>query len=225
MGVKSLDVRQAAPLQPFSVVKWTGQNPGSLKNPFYVSDGVILSTFSYATGKMIPIKKVGKAFACNQVFDFQPNHKVYIEFTVYPNLQLSGASIYCERVGSPDPNNVKELYPEDWPSYPDLVHIEPKDVYENGRIKILKNGKRQGKCYALLAYRSDDDEQDGQTYNQDGNSDNEGSQANNSGDNFMVVQSFNSDIIMVNVAINGTPCVVPMPYFNASNHYRAVIST
>jgi hypothetical protein len=224
MAVGVLEVRHATPVQPFSVLKWTGDNTDNLKNPFYVSDGVILSTFSYATGKMIPVIKRGKSYACNEVFDFEPNHKVYIEFTIYPNLQVSGASIFCERVGSPDPNNIRDLYPVDWPSYPDLVHTLPKDVYENGRIKILKNGKRQGKAYALLAYRSDDDEQDGQTYNQDGNSDNEGSQANNSGSNFMVVQSCNSDIMMMNVAINGTPCVVPMPYFNASNHYRAVIS-
>jgi hypothetical protein len=225
MPIKILDVPANTDL-PFSVGQWTGDK-GNLTNPYYVKQGTILSTFSYDTGTFIPIKGDGyKSYSCNQAFDFQANHKVYIEFTILPNLQVSGAAIFCERVGSPDPNAIKDLYPSDWPSYPSLVHTEPKDVYDqNGRITILKNGKRQGKAYALLAYRSDDDEQNGQLGNQDGLSDNLGSQSKNTGvGNFSVIQSFNSDIIMMQTAINGTPCTVPMPYFNATNHYNAVIS-
>ena len=72
-------------------------------------------------------------------------------------------------------------------------------------------------CYALIGYRNDDQEPNGQEYGQPNNA----SGPEGTG-GFIPVQCFNSDIIMVNVAINGTPCVVPMPYFNASNHYNLV---
>jgi hypothetical protein len=233
MPIQVLDIKPYSPLLPFTVMAWTGDPKAGaaarMKNPYFVSMGIVLSTFSYATGTFIQVKKTAaKSYGLNEPFDFQANHKVYLEFTVLPNLQISGntASIYCERVGSPDPNAVKELYPMNWPSYPDLIHTEPKDIYDQqGKIKILKNGKRQGKAYALLAYRSDDDEQDGQTYNQEGNSDNLGSQTGNTGvGSFVPIQSCNSDIILMHTAVNGVPCAVPMPYFNATNHYRAVTS-
>jgi hypothetical protein len=234
MPIQVVDIKPYAPLLPFTVMAWTGDTKSGpaarMKNPYFVNQGVILSTFSYATGTFIKVEKIdSKSYGLNEPFDFEANHKVYLEFTISPNLQISGrtATIYCERVGSPDPNAVSDLYPMDWPSYPNLIHTEPKDVYDkDGKIKILKNGKRQGKAYALLAYRNDDDEQDGQTYNQDGNSDNLGSQATNTGaGGFVPVQSFNSDIILMHTAVNGVPCVVPMPYFNATNHYKAVTST
>lgn len=230
MPIQILNIKTSSVTAPFTVAPWTGDNSqNKFANPYYVTKGTILSTFSYDTGTFITIDGLDeKSYACNEPFDFQANHKVYIEFTILPNLQISGntAQIFCERVGSPDPNSIKDLYPADWPSYPSLVHLEPKDTYDkNGKITILKNGKRQGKCYALLAYRSDDDEQNGQLYNQNNNSDNLGSQTDNTGQaSFAVIQSFNSDIIMMQTAINGTPCTVPMPYFNATNHYLAVTS-
>lgn len=234
MPLQIVEPKNSLPLAPFTVMSWTGDTktgPASImKNPYFVNQGVILSTFSYATETFIRVKKINsKSYGLNEPFDFEANHKVYLEFTVLPNLQISGnaATVYCERVGSPDPNAVGALYPMGWPSYPNLIHTEPKDVYDkDGKIKILKNGKRQGKAYALLAYRNDDDEQDGQTYNQGGNSDNLGSQTTNTGfGGFIPVQSFNSDIIIMHTAVNGVPCAVPMPYFNATNHYKAVTSS
>lgn len=231
MPLQIVEPKISLPLAPFAVSSWTGDlktGPAAgMKNPYFVNRGVVLSTFSYATGSFIQIKKTSsKSYGLNEPFDFQANHKVYIEFTILPNLQVSGhtASIFCERVGSPDPNAIRELYPQNWPSYPNLIHTEPKDVYDSsGRIKILKNGKRQGKAYALLAYRNDDDEKDGQTYNQQGNSSNLGSQTTNTGvGGFFSIQSFSSDIILMHTAINGAPCTVPMPYFNATNHYNAI---
>ena len=233
MPLQIIDVKNSLPQAPFTVMAWTGDTRNGpaarMRNPYFVNQGIILSTFSYDTGSFIQIKKVDpKSYGIGEPFDFEANHKVYIEFTVLPNLQISGntASIFCERVGSPNPNAIGQLYPIDWPSYPSLIHTEPKDVYDrNGRIRILKNGKRQGKAYALLAYRNDDDEQNGQMYNQEGNSDNLGSQTTNTGfGGFVPIQSFNSDIILMHSAVNGVPCVVPMPYFNATNHYKAVTS-
>ena len=226
MPIQVIDI-QYSPILPFTVSAWTGAAVGGVKNAYYVNQGTVLSTFSYDTGTFIQIQGDGEAsYSCNQAFDFQANHKVYIEFTILPNLQVSGASIFCERVGNPDPNSVKELYPPDWPSYPSLIHTEPKDVYDkNGKITILRNGKRQGKAYALLAYRSDDDEQNGQLGNQDGLDGNLGSQTGNTGaGGFSVIQSFNSDIIMMQTSINGTPCTVPMPYLKTTNQYKAVTS-
>jgi hypothetical protein len=203
---------------PFTIAKWTGQANNDKNSPlFYVTRGTVLSTFSLDTGTFINIKGMENSYP------FCPNCKFYIEFTVLPNLQITGAELKCTRVGSPDPNSVKDLYPSNWPSYPNLLHIEPKDVYDsNGKIQILKNGKRQGKCYALIGYRSDDSEQNGQSYdpNQPGGQ----TQVDAGGLDFFPIQVLQSDIIMVNVASNGTPCVVPMPYFNTTNHYNAIVS-
>jgi len=215
MPIQIVDIKPYAPLLPFSIQAWTGDK-GGMNNPYYVTQGVVMSTFSYDTGTFIPVKNI-----VTKPFEFSQNFKFYIEFTILPNLQVSGAEIKCGRVGSQDPNAVKDLYPPDWPSYPNLVHLEPKDVYENGRVKILKNGKRQGKAYALIGYRNDDQEPNGQAYG-DNNAESSShpmGEANTGIAGFIPVQCFNSDIMMVNVAVNGTPCVVPMPYFNATNHY------
>jgi hypothetical protein len=205
------------PSTPFQIRQWTGSS--TFTNAYYVTRGVALSTFSYDTGTFIKIKKVE-----DTAFDFKQDYKFYIEFTVLPNLQISGAEIKCGRVGSQDPNAVKDLYPSDWPSYPNLVHLEPKDVYENGRIKILKNGKRQGKAYALIGYRDDDREPNGQAYgNQNAQSSSNPMGPQNTGiGGFGIVQCLNSDIMMISVAVNGAPCVVGMPYFNATEHYQFV---
>lgn len=216
MPIQIVDIKPYAPLLPFSIQAWTGDK-GSMTNPYYITQGVVMSTFSYDTGTFIPVKNI-----VSKPFEFSQDYKFYIEFTITPNLQVSGAEIKCGRVGSQDPNAVKDLYPPDWPSYPNLVHLEPKDVYdENGRIKILKNGKRQGKAYALLGYRNDDREPNGQAYGTNNAADqsNPMGEANAGIGGFIPVQCFNSDIMMVNVAVNGTPCTVPMPYFNATNHY------
>jgi len=214
MPIQVIDIKPYAPSLPFTVAPWTGAK-GTMTNPYYITQGIVLSTFNYDTGKFIPVKNI-----VTKPFEFSQNFKFYIEFTILPNLQISGAEIKCGRVGSQDPNSVKDLYPAGWPSYPNLIHLEPKDVYdENGRIKILKNGKRQGKAYALLGYRSDDQEPNGQSYGDQNASVVYQNDQNTGIGGFVAVQSFNSDIIMMNVAVNGTPCVVPMPYFNATKHY------
>ena len=233
MPIQIIDPRQYHQIMPFTLARWTGVDPNEtqgMTNPYYVSRGCVLSTFSYSTGSFITIDGYDEhSYACHEPFDFKANHKVYIEFTITPNLQVSGhtAAIFCEMVGSNDPNTITDLYPTSpttsWPSYPDLVHIEPKDVYNSdGSIKILKNGKRQGKAYALIGYRSDDDQPNGPAYNNPNYNNN---QSDNTGiGGFIPVQCFNSDIIMTTVAINGTPCVVPMPYFMTTNHFNAVIT-
>jgi hypothetical protein len=203
-------------LAPFTIQKWTG-NAGKMLNPYYVSQGVVLPTFSYDVNRFIGVQNL------NTPFEFSQNFKFYIEFKVLSNLQIASGVIKCERVGSQDPQSVKDLYPDKWPSYPDLYHIEPKDTYENGKITILSKNKKQGMAYALIGYRSDDQEPNGQAYgdaNAQSSNNTTTNPPNTGAGGFSVIQCFNSDIIMVNVAINGTPCVVPMPYFNAVNHYN-----
>ena len=214
MPFQVVDVKPYSTPQSFLISPWTGDK-GTMISPYYITQGVALRTFSYDTGTFIPIKNIE-----TKPFEFSQNFKFYIQFTILPNLQVSGAEIKCGRVGSQDPNAIRDLHPDGWPSYPNLIHTEPKDVYDqNGRIRILKNGKRQGMCYALLGYRSDDQEPNGQSYgNQNADTVYENDQNANIG-GVIPVQCFNSDIMMVNMAINGVPCVVPMPYFNALNHY------
>jgi hypothetical protein len=208
MAFQIVQTPSYSPGYPFKISSWTGENTNG--DLYYVEMGNVMSTFSWDTGTFIQVKNVG-----NKAFKFENNFKFYIDFTVLPNLQVSGAELKCERVGSENPMSIKDLYPNAWPSYPNMVHTEPKDEYNSdGSIKILRNGKRQGKCYALIGYRSDDEEQNGRSYG--------GTVSSNTTGGFIPVQIWQSDIMMVNVAINGVPCVVPMPYNGATQHYKAV---
>lgn len=216
MPIQILDVKPSVIIPPFTIAPWTGTS--QLTNAYYVKRGVALRSFDYATGSFIPIRGIE-----NTPFDFKLNHKFYIEFDILPNLQVSGAAIKCGRVGSQDPNSVTVTNPTDWPVYPQMIYTTPRDVYDpNGRIRILRNGKRQRKCYALIGYRSDDQEPNGQSYG-DQNADTAFSGIGNTGvGGFVPIQCLDRDIIMMHVAVNGVPCVVPMPYFNATNHYNLV---
>jgi hypothetical protein len=184
---------------PFAIVPATGNQSG-----YMVQDGYCFSTFSYATGSMIPIQGL------NTPFPFLKNQKFYIDITVLPNLQVEKAEIKCTTVGgSPDDRN----NPEVWTSYPNMFYIQPGDeIDDQGRVITLSEGKRQLKCYVLIGYRKDDEEKNGvgsptvpETF-----------QASTP------IQILFDDIILLASMVSGVPIVFPAPYFDATPHVKAV---
>jgi hypothetical protein len=176
---------------PFQVVPWTGQGSG-----YMVTNGACLSTFSFDTGTFVPIRGL------NQKLNFLPNEKIYIEFTMLPNLQVSGAEIMCNAVGTVN----------DWPTYPSMFQIKPEDILDSkGRVKTIVNGKRQVKCYALIAYRQDDTKKNG------GNK-----PAVKTVEGSAPVQILNTDIIMLASIVSGVPVAFPSPFYGAASHINAI---
>lgn len=183
---------------PFAIVPATGGQTG-----YMVEEGHCFSTFSYATGSMIPIQGL------NTGFPFEKNQKFYIDFTILPNLQVEKAEIKCSTVGGEveDKNN-----PETWTSYPNMFYIQPGDeIDEQGRVKTLAEGKKQLKCYVLIGYRQDDEQKNGI------NSDPvpESSQTSNP------VQVLFDDLILLASIVSGVPILFPVPYFDATPHVKA----
>lgn len=176
---------------------------------YMVSDGYCFSTFSYDSGSFIPIEKL------NTVFPAKEDEKFYIDFTVTPNLQIEKAEIKCSKTGPQatlgDINN-----PVEWTSYPSMFYTQPQDEFdEEGRVKILAEGKRQIKCYVLIGYRKDDTTKNG---------DNSPPPSGSYEDNADFVQILNTDIILLASMFSGIPVVFPAPYLNASDHIRAIKS-
>lgn len=185
---------------PFAIVRATGNQSG-----YMVQEGHCFSTFSYATGSMIPIQGL------NKTFPFEKNQKFYIDFTLLPNLQVEKAEIKCTTVGGAveDKNN-----PETWVSYPNMFYIQPEDeIDEQGRVKTLAEGKKQLKCYVLIGYRQDDEEKNGvgsapvpETFENSNNP----------------VQVLFDDLILLASIVSGVPILFPAPYFDATPHVKAV---
>lgn len=185
---------------PFAIVPATGNQSG-----YMIQDGYCFSTFSYATGSMIPIQGL------NKPFPFEKNQKFYIDFTILPNLQVEKAEIKCTTVGGPveDKNN-----PETWASYPNMFYIQPEDeIDEQGRVKTLSEGKKQLKCYVLIGYRQDDEEKNGV------GSDPVPEALENSSN---PVQVLFDDLILLASIVSGVPILFPAPYFDATPHVKAV---
>lgn len=186
---------------PFQIVPWTGKGSG-----YMVSDGVCFSTFSYGTGSFIPIKNI------NQKFDFKQNEKFYIDLSLSLNLQVTGAEIKCSEVG-PNSEFGDKNNPNTWVSYPDMMYIQPPDEFdENGRVKVLADGKRQIKCYVLIGYRQDDPFKNNATIPLN----------ENISENSSPVQILNNDIILLASMYSGVPVVFPVPYFNGLTHLESV---
>jgi hypothetical protein len=176
---------------PFKVVPWTGQGSG-----YMVSNGVCFSSFSYNTGSFIPISGLLRQL------EFKNNEKIYIEFTILPNLQVSGAQIMCNEVGTPN----------DWPTYPNMFEIKPNDILDDkGRVKTIVNGKKQTKCYSLIAYRQDDEEKNG------ANSPTVPENASS-----VPIQILNTDIIMLASVVSGIPVIFPSPFYGGTTHLNAL---
>jgi hypothetical protein len=176
---------------PFQVIPWTGEGSG-----YMVSNGVCFSTFSYDTGSFIPIKGL------NEKLEFKTNEKIYIEYTMLSNLQVSGAKIMCNQVGTAD----------DWATYPNMFEIKPNDTLDDkGKIKTIVNGKRQTKCYSLIAYRTDDTTKNSIS--------NKFSKTVNGSD---PIQILDTDVILLATTVSGVPVVFPSPFYGGTTHFNAI---
>lgn len=168
---------------------------------FFVNTGICFSTFSYGTGAFIPIKNI------ETPFPFKEKEKFYIKFSISPNLQVTGAEIKCQKVGT----DCEDQNTCDWKDYPVMINIEPKDEFYTeehlrGRVKTIKDGKRQLSCFTLIGIRTDD------KISQDSSSSSSSSSANTG--IVPALQILNTNIIMMASMFSGVPCVFPMPYFN-----------
>jgi hypothetical protein len=160
-----------------------------------VTNGVCFSTFSYDTGTFIPIKGL------NEKLGFLPNEKIYLEYTILPNLQVSGAEIMCNKVGDKD-------Y---WPNYPSLFEIKPNDILnDRGQVRTIVNGKRQTKCYSLIAYRQDDEQKNSPT------------KVDKVSDGSSPIQILNTDVILLATTISGVPVIFPSPFYGGTEHLNAI---
>lgn len=94
----------------------------------YISSGICFSTFSYSLDKAVPIDGI------ETPFKLEKDHAVYIDFSILPNLQVSGAYIAHAKVG-------KDAPATGWKSYPDQYVIKPYEPVD---------GRKQEKYYLML---------------------------------------------------------------------------
>jgi len=201
--------RLLSPVRKGSIRFEIKQYVGDLGSGYMVSDGCCFSNFSYDSGSFIPIEKL------NEPFPFEKDEKFYIDFTVTPNLQIEKAEIKCSKTG-PQAELGDISNPIEWTSYPSMFYTQPEDEFdEEGRVKILAEGKRQIKCYVLVGYRKDDTTKNGA---------NSPPPSGSYEDNSDFVQILNTDIILLASMFSGIPVVFPAPYLNASDHIRAIKS-
>lgn len=179
------------------------------KSYYMVRTGDCFRTFSYDPKHQININGI------NSGFEWQKDAKVFIDFTILGNLQVSGgASIRCEKVGkdSPAKGGKNVIDPGGWVDYPSMFRLIPEDeLDENGYIKKRADYQRQTKCYLLLGLRSDD----------------AGFDSANTGDAtaFNIVQKANSNLIMMASQHRGVPVCFPMPWHGGPNISGVVIGS
>lgn len=183
------------------------------KTYYMVRTGDCFRTFSYDSKHQININGI------NSGFEWKKDSKVFIDFTILSNLQVSGnAFIKCENVGkkSPGKGGKNVIEPGGWVDYPSMFRLIPEDELDsNGFIKKRSEYQRQTKCYLLLGIRSDDsDFATGPVKNND---------SSTSGEQFSILQKANSNLIMMASQHRGTPVCFPMPWHGGANVSGIVI--
>jgi hypothetical protein len=184
---------------PFEIKKaGSGISEGAdLENSYYVEQGVCFTSFSFFTGSFVPIEGLGSG----SYYSFTKDKKFFIDISVYPNLQVSGARIRCETVGPEG---------DAWKGYPNMIEIQPQDeVDEEGMVTKFINNKTQTNCYVLIGYRFDDAFKNGPTPVKKPRE--------------TPVQILDTNIILLASVVSGVPVVFPMPYFNGQAHVDAII--
>jgi hypothetical protein len=184
----------------FSATGTTGTQESNQKM-YQVESGSIFRTFSYNNKEgMVGIS------GFNSGFKIEDGHKVYIEFDILSNLQVSGANIKCSKVGKESPDyESDEADVEGWPDFPNMFRIVPKDeVNAEGLVVRRVDGKRQTKAYLLIGLRDDDKDIPENESEENGES--------NDSDSFSVLQKFSSNAIMMISQVSGVPVVFPMPW-------------
>lgn len=188
---------------PFKVVPWTGQGSG-----WMVGDGAIFSTFSYGTGSFIPIQG-----QYTQLL-FKPQEKIYIDMMISPNLQVTGAKIMCAKVAFDAGTVDNKSSPTYWYNYPNMTWISPQDEFNTaGMVTKIVDGKRQTNCYALIAYRSDDSNKNGDSHS---------NATNGSNGSSSPVQILNTDLMMMTSIQSGIPVAIPIPYLGGTAHLQGL---
>jgi hypothetical protein len=182
--------------KPFEIKKApSGKEPTS-ENSYYVENGICFSNFSFDTGSFVPIEGLGTG----TTYVLEDDKKFFIDISILPNLQVSGASIRCETVGADG---------DFWKNYPNMVEIKPEDeVDEDGRVVKLIDGKVQTNCYVLIGYRADDQTKNGPTPNEIISR--------------TPIQILDTNIILLASVVSGVPVIFPAPYFNGQSHLNAV---
>jgi hypothetical protein len=189
---------------PFSIVPFTGTAPQD-SGKYMVTPGVCFSQFNYSPDTYIPIQGLGSGF------DFEPNNKVYLDFTIYPNQQVSGVFVKCSKVGknSVDFDQPTKSNPDEWPEYPSMTYIVPKDtVNENGLVTQVAAGKRQTKLYCLIGHRSDDTDLLGINENPPPVQDEDAPL-------FSPINKLGSHLLLFGSQVSGVPVLAPMPWFKS----------
>jgi hypothetical protein len=193
---KNFPVTVFTVIPPFAIKKQIGVEYPD--NSYYVETGVCFSSFSFDTGSFVPIKGLGSGTH----YVLEEDKKLFIDISILPNLQVSGAEIRCENVG---PNGLF------WEEYPNMIAIKPKDeLDENGRVKKILDNKKQTNCFVLIGYRDDDVTKNG------------GPNPLPSGAVKKPIQILDSNFILLASVVSGVPVIFPSPYFNGRKHLDAV---
>jgi hypothetical protein len=178
------------------------------KSYYMVRTGDCFRTFSYDKRQQINI------IGINSGFEWEKDAKVFIDFTILGNLQVSGnAFIKCEKVGrdSPGKGGKNVIDPGGWVDFPSMLRLIPEDeVDDNGYIKKIADYKRQTKAYLLLGLRSDD----AYYFNQ-----------NQESGSITVIQKANSNLIMMASQHRGVPVAFPMPWHGNAHPSGVVIGS
>lgn len=205
---------------------WTispGKGDRATDKSFLVEPGVCFSRYSLDTGSFVPIQGL------NQDFDnVKENDKFFIQFNLLSNLQVSGAQIKCEPIGDDAPEG-------GWKSYPEFYEITPQDEFDpdTGRVKKIRDGKRQTKCFALIGYQTDDTHKNSSKKSNSSSSSSQGSSSTSNDPNGSSssskktidwVQILDQNLILAATIVSGIPCVIPFPYLNAGyNHLASLV--
>jgi len=199
-----LEVPQSNPDISFKILEASGITDGI---KVLIGPGVVFSKYSYETGSFVTIPNLGQNIPYKE-----KNEKLYLEFTILSNLQVSGALVKCEKIGEDAP-------PGGWTTYPDLFKIEPGfEFHPDGRLKTYRAGARQTKAYALIGYTLDDEfknrsrEQNEVASSSSSSLPSSSSSSSSSSSTPTWVQILDSDLIMVTTVASGVPCTIPFPY-------------
>jgi hypothetical protein len=182
--------------RPFEIKKAPSGAGPNTDNSYYIENGICFSSFSFDTGSFVPIQGLGTGTS----YVLEDDKKFFIDISILPNLQVSGASIRCETVGADG---------DFWKNYPNMIEIKPEDeVDEDGRVVKLIDGKVQTNCYVLIGYRADDQTKNGPTPTE--------TLLKNP------IQILDTNIILLASVVSGVPVIFPAPYFNGQSHLNAV---
>lgn len=197
---RTIKTSDATKLKPFGIIPYTGKQPKAGGPNFTFNTGFCYSSFTYDSGSAVSIG--GQIKHQGEGIVFKDGDKAYLDFTILPNLLVSGCQIKCGVVG-------KEALPGNWSDYPDMYRIRPFDIRDNqGIITQYINGKKQEKAYLMLGFVTSS-VSTLSNYN-------EYSVIQNTGANstpLYYVPVVNEDIMLLGSQISGVSVAVPFRYF------------